>query len=114
MKRPSMICSQWDVVTVPFPFTDKLAVKKRPALVLSNTAFNRSDKTVLAMITTRGHRPWPGDSEIEEYFEAGLNLQCQVRLKIFTIDNRLLLKKIGHLAEIDSNKVKNHLHQHFF
>jgi len=23
MKRPSMICSQWDVVTVPFPFTDK-------------------------------------------------------------------------------------------
>jgi mRNA interferase MazF len=109
-----MICSQWDVVTVPFPFTEKPAAKRRPALVLSNTAFNKSGQTVLTMITTRGHRPWPGDSEIEEYFAAGLNLQCQVRLKMFTLDNRLLLKKIGHLVENDSKKVKKHLRQYFF
>ena len=108
-----MICSQWDVVTVPFPFTDKPAVKKRLALVLSNTAFNRSGHTVLVMITTKGHRPWPGDSEIEEYSAAGLNLQCQVRLKMFTLDNRLLLKKIGRLSENDSKKVKKHLHHYF-
>ena len=108
-----MICSQWDVVTVPFPFTDKPDAKKRPALVLSNTAFNRSGYTVLAMITTKGHRPWPGDSEIEEYSDAGLNLQCQVRLKMFTLDNRLLLKKIGRLSENDSKKVKKHLHHYF-
>lgn len=109
-----MICSQWDVVTVPFPFTDKPVAKKRPALVLSNTAFNRSGNTVLAMITTKGHRPWPGDSEIEEYSAAGLNLQCQVRLKVFTLDNRLLLKRIGHLSENDSKKVKKHLRHYFF
>jgi hypothetical protein len=72
-------------VTVPFPLTDKPAAKKRPALVLSNTTFNRSGHTVLAMITTKGHRPWPGDSEIEDYSSAGLNLQCQVRLKMFTL-----------------------------
>ena len=108
-----MICNQWDVVTVPFPFTDKPDAKKRPALVLSNTAFNRSGYTVLAMITTKGHRPWPGDSEIEEYSAAGLNLQCQVRLKMFTLDNRLLLKKIGHLSGNDSKKVKKHLHHYF-
>ena len=108
-----MICSQWDVVTVPFPFTDKPEVKRRPALVLSKTAFNRNGHTVLAMITTKGHLPWPGDSEIEEYSNAGLNLQCQVRLKIFTLDNRLLLKKIGRLSENDSEKVKKHLHQYF-
>ena len=109
-----MICSQWDVVTVPFPFTDKPDAKRRPALVLSNTAFNKSGHTVLAMITTKGHRPWLGDSEIEEYFSAGLNLQCQVRLKIFTLNNRLLLKKIGRLSENDSKKVKKHLHHYFF
>ena len=107
-----MICSQWDVVTVPFPFTDKPDAKRRPALVLSNTEFNRSGHTVLTMITTKGHLPWPGDSEIEEYSAAGLNLQCQVRLKIFTLDNRLLLKKIGRLAEKDFKKVKKHLHQY--
>jgi len=108
-----MVCNQWDVVTVPFPFTDKPGNKKRPALVLSKIAFNRSGHTVLAMITTRGHRPWPGDSEIEEYSAAGLNLQCQVRLKVFTLDNRLLIKRIGRLSDNDSSNVKNYLH-HFF
>jgi len=56
---------------------------------------------------------WPGNSDIKEYSEAGLNLQCQNRLKIFTLDNRLLLKKIGRLAENDSKKVKKHLHHYF-
>jgi len=35
IKRLSMICNQWDVVAVPFPFTDKPEAKKRPALVQS-------------------------------------------------------------------------------
>ena len=108
-----MICSQWDVVTVPFPFTDKPDAKRRPALVLSNTAFNRNGHTILTMITTKAHLPWPGDSEIEEYSVAGLNLRCQIRLKIFTLDNRLLLKKIGRLSENDFKKVKKHLHRYF-
>jgi len=108
-----MICSQWDVVTVPFPFTDKPDAKRRPALVLGNNTFNRSGHTVLAMITTRAHRPWPGDSEIKDYTAAGLNLPCQVRLKLFTLDNRLLLKRIGRLSDDDSGKVKKYLHQYF-
>jgi mRNA interferase MazF len=65
------------------------------------------------MITTTGHRPWPGDSEIEEYSAAGLNLQCQVRLKVFTLDNRLLIKRIGQLSDNDSRKVKNYFQQFF-
>jgi mRNA interferase MazF len=109
-----MICSQWDVVSVPFPFTDKTEAKRRPALVLSKTAFNRGGHTVLTMITTRGHRPWPGDSEIEDYSAAGLKLRCQVRLKIFTLDNRLLLRKIGCLSKNDSKKVRKHLYHFFF
>ena len=108
-----MICSQWDVVTPPFPFTDKPAAKKRPTLVLNNIVFNRNGHTILAMITTKVHRQWPGDSDIEEYSAAGLNLQCQVRLKMFTLDNRLLLKKIGRLSENDSEKVKKHIHHYF-
>jgi len=108
-----MICSQWDVVVVPFPFTDEPDAKKRPALVLTNMVFNKNGHTVLAMITTKRHLPWPGDSEIEEYSAAGLNLSCQVRFKIFTLDNRLLLKKIGHLVEKDSKRVKENLHHYF-
>ena len=36
-----MICSRYDVATVPFPFVDRLKTKKRPAVVLSNKEFNR-------------------------------------------------------------------------
>ena len=108
-----MICSEWNVVIVPFPFTDEPGTKKRPALVLTNMVFNRNGHTVLAMITTIGHLPWPSSSEIEEYSAAGLNLPCQVRLKIFTLDNRLLLKKIGHLIENDSKRIKENLHHYF-
>jgi mRNA interferase MazF len=35
-----MTCDTWDVVVVPFPFTDSPASKRRPALVLSLRAFN--------------------------------------------------------------------------
>ena len=108
-----MIYNKWDVVVVPFPFTEGPGAKRRPALVISNMEFNRSGHTVLAMITTKGHVPWPGDTEIDDYFKAGLNLPCLVRLKLFTLDNRLLLKKIGGLGGSDSKQVKKNLHQYF-
>jgi mRNA interferase MazF len=43
------------IVVVPFPFTDRKADKRRPALVLSdNIQFNKpSGHTVLAMITSQ-------------------------------------------------------------
>ncbi len=43
-----MTYRQFDVVVVPFPFTNSSATKKRPALVISNaTTFNKSTKKVL-------------------------------------------------------------------
>lgn len=105
-----MICNRYDVVVVPFPFTDKSITKKRPALVLSNSDFNRSNHTILAMITTKGYPPWPGDSNISDYKIAGLNIPCLVRFKLFTLDNRLILKKIGHLSQHDSDQIKETLH----
>ena len=59
-----MTCELWQVVVVPFPFTDRATTKRRPALVLSAKAFNRNGHSVLAMITSASHRPWPGDTPI--------------------------------------------------
>lgn len=107
-----MICDQWDVVVVPFPFSEKAGTKRRPALVLTNTAFNEHGHTVRAMITTKTHRPWPSDTGIEEHAAAGLHGSCIVRLKTFTLDNRLILKKIGSLSPADRQKVSERLHQY--
>ena len=104
-----MICSRYDVVIVPFPFVERFKTKKRPAVVLSNEEFNRNNHTILSMITTKKEPAWPGDSQISDYADAGLRLPCLVRFKFFTLDNRLLQKRIGHLSEKDSNQIAKHL-----
>ncbi len=102
-----MICDAWDVVAVPFPFSERPGTKKRPALVLSRQAFNKAGHTMLAMITTRAHRAWPGDVEIAGLDAAGLPLPCIVRLKVFTLDNRLFIRKIGSLTPADRRQVSS-------
>ncbi|MGH7858726.1 MAG: type II toxin-antitoxin system PemK/MazF family toxin [Candidatus Binatia bacterium] len=100
-----MICEAWDVVVVPFPFSDKRGAKRRPALTLSKAGFNEHGHSVLAMITTSGHSPWPGDIDLGDRKAAGLRVPCVVRLKLFTLDNRLILKKIGRLSADDREGV---------
>ncbi len=101
-----MICSPFSIIVVPFPFTDKAAVKKRPALVVSTEDFNRQGHTVLAMITTKGHLPWPGDFNIGNLPSAGVEVPCIVRPKLFTLDNRLILRQLGELAADDKERAR--------
>jgi len=98
-----------DVVVVPFPFTEMAGQKRRPALVLSRRAFNSRGHSLLAMITTRAHHSWPGDVEIGDRKSAGLPVSCIVRLKLFTLDNRLILRRLGALAPADRQRVSGHL-----
>ncbi len=109
-----MICSQWEVVTVPFPFTEKPGTKRRPALVLSKRVFNENGHSLLLMITTQAHSPWPGDTTLEAYRAVGLQTACIVRLKAFTLDNRLILKKLGNISAADRQKIAEHLRAYVF
>ncbi len=104
-----MTSDVWEVVVVPFPFSERPAAKRRPALVLSRKAFNAAGHTVLAMITTQAHRPWPGDTPIQDLPTAGLPLPCIVRLKLFTLDNRLILRRIGTLSPSDRRRLSDAL-----
>ena len=40
--EPKLSLQAFDVVVVPFPFTDRTAGKRRPAIVLSTQSFNLS------------------------------------------------------------------------
>jgi mRNA interferase MazF len=101
MTKPSLTFKKYDVIVVPFPFTDSAATKKRPALVISNAGFNHSGRVICAMITTATHSDWPGDTQIENLKSAGLTSPCIVRMKLFTLDNRFIIKNIGTLAKKD-------------
>jgi mRNA interferase MazF len=100
----------FDVLVVPFPFTDSAAIKRRPALVLSAEPFqDRIGHLVLAMITSRENRGWPLDVEITGLKAAGLSHPSVVRMKLFTLDERFVLRKAGRLAEADRAAVRRSL-----
>ena len=62
-----MTFEAFEVVVVPFPFTDRTTTKRRPALVLSDAkAFNRQvGQSVLAMITSAKNSNWPLDNNVD-------------------------------------------------
>ena len=98
-----------DVVVVSFPFTDRRAAKYRPALVVSSTNFNRAhEQSILAMITS-AVSDWPSDVGIKGWGEAGLNVSCKVRFKLFTLDDTLIVRKLGTLSKRDGEAVKKAL-----
>lgn len=104
--EPSLLA--WEVVRVPFPFTDRMAVKNRPALVLSDAAgFNLpSGHAVMAMITSDSNPPWPLDCHIEDLDMAGLPAPSKVRFKLFTLDRRLVRGVLGRLSGADETRVR--------
>ena len=106
-----MIYEKYDVVVVPFPFTDQNSEKRRPALVLSeyNTFNDITENCILAMITSEKNPAWPLDTQIGSIKKAGLSAPSKVRMKIFTLDNRLILRKIGGLSAKDQKAVKENL-----
>lgn len=115
MRQPTVTYKQFDVVVVPFPFTDRSTTKKRPALVLSDeAAFNAGlGRSVMAMITTAGHAPWLLDVKISDLDSAGLPSPSVARMKLFTLDNSLVIKQIGSLGNRDQGSVKKALRQLF-
>ena len=97
-----LILKPFDVVVVPFPLTDRSATKRRPALVLSSSAFNQKvQHSVTAMITSAGQSNWRGDYLIKALDTAGLPAECVIRLKLFTLDHRLVIRKASILGAAD-------------
>ena len=102
-----MAYDQWAVVVVPFPFTDRNTRRRRPAVVVSlpselGALVNHS---VLAMITSAGHRRWPLDVPITDLAAASIPAPSVVRMKLFTLDDRLVQRQAGMLAAIDAAAV---------
>src|ERR1039458_7161278 len=64
--RISMTCDAFEVVVVPFPFTDSDQSVRRPAVVLSRRAFNAEGHTVKAMTTDARNQQWPLDIRMDQ------------------------------------------------
>lgn len=101
------VCDAGDIAIVPFPFTDLALAKPRPALALSAHKSNAdSGNTIFAMITTAARSHWPSDVPLVDPAVAGLTAASLVRLKLFTLDNRLVSRRIGALSSRDRQAVR--------
>jgi mRNA interferase MazF len=94
-----------DVVLVPFPFTDLTSAKTRPAVVVSDHAFEKEtgDFTV-AMITSVPHAT-PYDYERKDWQHAHLLSPSWVRAKLVTLDPELVVHSPGRLSDRDIAQV---------
>ena len=113
MQRPTVTYERWDVVVVPFPFADRAASRLRPALVISEAdpLGNVVGHHILAMITSATHRRWPLDTQVSDLESAGLPAPSVVRMKLFTLDARLVKRRIGSLSDDDAEAVGRALAQ---
>jgi mRNA interferase MazF len=94
------------VVVVPFPFTDRSSLKRRPAVVLNDVQFQiSSGHVVLGMITSTSGPMWSDDVALADPESAGLSKASRFRLKLATVADDLVIRRAGRLAARDARAV---------
>ncbi len=89
-----------DVVLVPFPFTDLSTTKQRPAAVVSSTTFNKARADLILMAITSQVSPRASalnQIRIADWRAAGLLKESILKPVVFTLEKRLVRKKLGSL-----------------
>jgi mRNA interferase MazF len=100
----------FDIVVVPFPYADRLAEKRRPALVISNRKLAPFGLIWVAMITSADNAPWSCDVAITELARAGLPAPSVVRpAKIACIEPARIERRAGRLDKTAAKAVAQKL-----
>lgn len=104
----------WDIVKVPFPYTDRPVRQRRPALVVSADELATAHGLLwLVMITSAANRGWSGDVPISDADAAGLPIPSIVRpAKIATIE-ATDAEPLGTLPSADRGAIRHYLRARF-
>lgn len=100
----------FDVVVVPFPYSDRLAEKRRPALVVSHPDLpTRLGRVWVAMITSVPYREL-GDVALADITTAGLPVASTLRAsKLTTLDAGRVIRVAGRLTDDDQKMARRAL-----
>ncbi|WP_043839093.1 type II toxin-antitoxin system PemK/MazF family toxin [Muricoccus aerilatus] len=104
----------WDLVKVPFPYTNRPVQQRRPALVVALPQGSGAPALLwVLMVTSAENRGWPGDVLVSDLTEAGLPAASVVRTaKIATIEAGDA-ESIGRLPAADQGQVAEALRESF-
>lgn len=100
--RSIITYKKWDIVLVPFLFTNLKSTKKRPALIISPDKYNSGADLVIMIITSNiSSFGRTGDYIIQNWKESGFPKPSMTRMKFATIEKSIVIKKIGRLHKND-------------
>ena len=102
MTTSSMSYSRNDVVLLPIPFTDLSSIKVRPGVVIGKNAAD----LFLIPISSQLQNV---DFALQEWRAAGLNVACGIKAQVATVEERLVLKKVGTLSTVDREHLNTRL-----
>lgn len=95
-------CEVWDLVKVPFPYTNRPVQQRRPALVVAvPDAPGAPELLWVLMVTSAANRGWPGDVAVSDLAAAGLPAPSVVRSAKIAIIEARDAKRIGQLPPED-------------
>ncbi len=90
------------VVVVPFPYSDRLAEKRRPALVISHEDLPDILGRVWVAMITSAPTSLLGDAVLADHASVGLTVPSTLRAsKIATLDSDRVLRVLGRLSARD-------------
>ncbi len=92
---------RWDIWLANVPFEDLPQSKKRPILILGDTAVE------IDCLKMTGQKPRSGEYVLRDWAEAGLHKQTTVRIsKRLILPKISLIKKIGSLSIFDTAMIQ--------
>ncbi len=98
-----MTYRQGDVVIINFPYTSGKILKKRPGLILSTHEYNTNrQECIIAPITSQNKGDiFLGDYVILDWKKAGLFKPSLVKCILFSLEERMIEKTLGHFENKD-------------
>ena len=103
-----MIFQQKELVLLPYPFSDQVGSKVRPAIIVSNDNFNKrcEDCVMVPLTTLIKDEPFSLIVNQDSLESGKLLKQSRVRIdKIFTIKKSLIIMQIGKINDKTLEKI---------
>ena len=97
-----------DVVLVPFPFTNQTFSKKRPAVIVSSRTYNAAKPDIVVMAITSQLRASAslGEVWVQDWQNAGLLKPSAIKPIFATLEQPLIIRKLGSLKATDREAVR--------
>lgn len=99
--------SRGEVVLVRYPFSDLSGAKVRPAIVVSTPHISKD--IFIVPLTSRTVSLFPGEFVLKDWVQAGLNVTTAVKRGIYTVQQSLVVHKVGRLSDRDNQDLDDAL-----